>query len=222
VVKRASEEEEVSFLLLDLARIILDAGHAVDIPVQFTGVHIPHLELYFGMKDCSKLVFRDCYISKLDLDPDVSGTNLPRFVGCYVAELEGRASRRDLPVGVFDDECVFDKFTQAPDTTNAIGAMDLPLGGRVLLTVLRKVFMQSGRGRKENALHRGLDHQARRLVSPILRLLQAEKLISPYRRAGLDMTIWVPDRGKMARVAKIVTSPHTCNDPLLSKASDLS
>jgi hypothetical protein len=99
--------------------------------------------------------------------------------------------------------------------------MDLPLGEKVLLTVLKKIFIQSGSGRKENALLRGLDHNARRLVPAILRLLQSEGVISPYRRGGLDMTIWVPNRGQMRRVAKIIESPHTCSDPLLKKANQV-
>lgn len=222
VLKKATDQDELTFLVLDLARVTLDAGHKIEVPLQFRGIHIPSLELYQGMKDCSHLRFHDCYFSKVEVDPDVQGADLPRFEACYIDELEGRSSRRDLPQGVFDDACVFDKFSQAPDTTNAIGAMDLPLGARVLLTVLKKVYLQSGSGRKENALHRGLDHHGRRLVNPVLRLLQAEALVSPYRRAGLDMTIWTPDRAKMTRVAKIITSPNTCGDPLLVKAANLS
>lgn len=221
-LKRASEHEEVTFLVLDLARVTLDAGYSIEVPLQFSHIYIPSVELYQGMKDCSKLHFHDCYFSKIEVDPDVQGADLPRFRACYIDEVEGRSSRKDLPQGVFDDACVFEKFSQAPETTNAIGAMDLPLGARVLLTVLKKVYLQSGSGRKENALHRGLDHHGRRLVAPVLRLLQTEGLVSPYRRGGLDMTIWIPDRGRMGRVAKIITSPHTCGDPLLLKASNLS
>lgn len=91
-----------------------------------------------------------------------------------------------------------------------------------MLTILKKVYLQSGSGRKENALQRGLDHNSRRLVGPILRLLQTEGIVSRYKRAGLDMTIWVPDRSKASRVQKIITSPRTCNDPLLAKVQSIS
>ncbi len=222
-LKRASEYEDVTILVLDLARVTLDAGYPIEVPLAFSHIYIPSVELYQGIKDCSKLYFHDCYFSKMEIDPDVETAHLPRFSACYIDEVEGRSSRKDLPQGgAFDDACVFGKFSQAPETTNAIGAMDLPLGGRVLLTVLKKIYLQSGSGRKENALHRGLDHHARRLVSPILRLLQTEEIVSPYKRGGLDMTIWIPDRAKMTRVGKIITSPHTCGDSLLVKASNLS
>ena len=42
------------------------------------------------------------------------------------------------------------------------------LGVRVCLTVLKKLYEQRGAGRKENALHRGLDGHARRLVPDVL------------------------------------------------------
>ena len=219
---KASEDDEVTFLELDLARVTLDAGCPIAAPLQFQGIYIPSIELYEGMKDCSNLRFRDCYFSSIELDPDIKETELPRFQECYFGEVEGRASKRDLPQVVFDDTCVFDKFSESPETTKATGTMELPLGTRVLLTVLKKVYLQSGSGRKEKALHRGLDHHARRLVAPVLRLLQTEGLITPYRRGGLDMTIWVPDRAKTPRVAKIITSPHSSGDPLIAKAGSLS
>ena len=220
-IARSAEHEELTFLRLDLARVSLDAGCEISEPMRFRGIYIPSIELYDGLKDCSNLSFSDCFFSRVELDPDVDAAQLPRFESCYFGEVEGRSSRNDLPKGTFDAGCEFEKFSEAPETTTAIGAMELPLGGRVLLTVLKKLFLQPGSGRKEKALHRGLDHHGRRLVEPILRLLQSEGLVSPYRRAGLDMAIWVPDRSKLPRVAKIITSPHMSGDSLLVKASNL-
>ena len=218
---RADEIEELTFLRLDVTRVIIEAGCSLEITLEFKDIFIPTFELYAGAKSCSALHFRDCYFSKIEFDPELDPQCLPRFYGCYVDEVEGRASRKDLPPGIFDNECVLEKFSEAPETTSAISAMDLPLGAKVLLTILKKIYVQSGAGRKENALHRGLDHHGRRLVDPVLRLLQSEGLTSPYRRGGLDMTIWVPDRTKASRVARIITSPRTCGDPLLEKASNL-
>lgn len=139
------------------------------------------------------------------------------FEDCYIDVLEGRSSRRDLPGKVFDNKCEFGWFSGAPESTNAISEMELHLGARVLLTILRKIYFQSGSGRKENALHRGPDHHGRRLVGAFLRLLKTEKIVTPYRRAGLDMTIWIPDRSQASRVTKLITSPRTCKAPLISK-----
>ena len=210
-----------AMLTLDLIQIAIERGADFDRPIQLRDVLIPSLELHQRIGNCSQLTLRDCYLSRLDLDPDVPADKLPHFDSCYFVQVEGRASRADLPPRVFDDTCEFEKFSDAPDTTNAIGGMDLPLGEKVLLTVLKKVFIQSGSGRRENALLRGLDHNARRLVPTILRLLQSEGVISPYRRGGIDMTIWIPDRGQMTRVARMIESPRTCGDSLLTKADQI-
>lgn len=221
VIRRAQELQDLTFLVLDLVRIAMELGCDIDGQVQLDNIYIPYLELLEKSGNCSRMHFRNCFFSTLAIDPDADAERLPRFDACYVDELEGRSSRKDLPAEVFDNACEFDKYSEAPDTTNAIGGMDLPVGARVLLTILKKIYLRKGSGRKENALQRGLDHHGRRLVGPVLKILQGEGVISPYRRAGLDMTIWIPDRTKTARVARIITPPRTCNDPLLQKASDL-
>jgi len=220
-IERTAGQRDLMFLVLNIARVMLEADCAIENPMRFEGIFIPTIELFEGMRDCSRLHFHDCYFTKVELDPDVDPRHAPRFFACYVGELDGRSSAGDLPAGVFDKDCEIEGFVDAPTTTDAIAGMDLPIGGRVLLSVLKKLYMQSGSGRKESALHRGLDHRARRAVAPVLRLLQREGLISPYRRSGVDTTIWVPDRAQLARVARIVASPHTCNDGLLTAASEL-
>lgn len=214
----ASGDVGNSVLTLDLVQIAIERGANFDAAIQVRDVLIPMLELHPRIGNCRHLTFRDCYFSKLDIDPAVPADMLPHFDSCYFVQVDGRASRTDLPECAFADTCEFERFSDAPETTDAIRAMDLPLGEKVMLTILKKVFIQSGSGRKENALLRGLEHNARRLVPDVLRLLQSEGIISPYRRGGLDMTIWVPDRGQMTRVAKIIESPRTCGDPLLWQA----
>lgn len=80
-------------------------------------------------------------------------------------------SKEDLPSEVFDDDCDFEEFSDA--RTNAdIFELQLPEGTKVLLTVLKKLFMQRGSGRRESAFTRGLDHRARRLVPDVLDLIK--------------------------------------------------
>lgn len=218
-ISKASGTDGVALLSFDLVSIAIDLGVQFEECVQIRDILIPILELHAGIGDCSNLTFQDCYFSRVDLDQELSASKMPRFESCYFVQIDGRSSRADLPVNAFSETCEFENFSDAPDTTAAIGAMDLPVSERVLLTVLKKIFVQSGSGRKENALLRGLDHNARRLVPSVLRLLQGEGMIAPYRRGGVNMTIWVPDRTQRARVARIIESPHTCGDSLLAKAS---
>jgi hypothetical protein len=97
--------------------------------------------------------------------------------------------------------------------------LQLPLGVRVLVTVLKKLFERKGRGRRENALYRGLDYRAKRLVPEVLQLLKANAIAFPCRR-GVE-TIWLPDRSARARAGKIVASPSVKADSLVLAAAKL-
>jgi hypothetical protein len=144
---------------------------------------------------------------------------LPRFIGCFVLELDGRVSERDLPPGTFDGDCTFDMFADRAESTDAILDLDMPLGAKVVLTILRKVYLQRGSGRRETALRRGLDVTGQRLVPGALRLLKSEGLITSYPRR--NVRVWQPVRTHSARVGLMVTAPATSRDPLLSRAAEL-
>ncbi len=220
-IRKALLVEEFSSLVLDLVRVSMECGIDIETPIRLNDLFVPFLELSAEVRNVSNLTFSECLFSYLAIDHEVQSANLPQFISCYIDEVEGRSSVNDLPKGVFDKGCEFGRFVDAPETTTAIVATDLPAGARVLLTVLKKLYARSGSGRKENALHRGLDHHSRRLVGSVLRLLQSEGIIAPYKRGGMEMNIWIPDRSKMRRVQKLITSPRTCGDELIQKASNL-
>ncbi len=218
---RANKLEDVGSLLFDLVRLMNLRTCAIEIDLVVNGLAVDEIELSPLTGDMARVGFRDCYFGKLLVDPELDPKLLPRFASCYFGDVDGRASEKDLPAAVFDEDCEFGKFSEKPETTDAIQGMSLPVGTIVMLTVLKKVFFQSGSGRKENALHRGLDHQARRLVPAVLHLLQKEGLISPYKRAGLSMKIWHPDRTQRGRVGRIIASPRTTDDPLVSASANI-
>jgi hypothetical protein len=220
VLRKVADASDARVLLLDLVSLAMDMDCKIESQLLLRDLFVPSLELSGATNDYSGLKFQRCLFGHLALDADVVAERLPRFEGCYIDELEGRASLRDLPKDVFNSECEIQRYSEAPETTDSITSMDLPLGCRVLLTVLRKIYLRAGSGRRENALHRGLDHHARRLVPQVLRILQSEGLIAPYKRSG-DMTVWVPDRTQAARVNKIIASPRTCGDGILVKVADL-
>ena len=204
----------------DIVQLLMETNFNIQKEIVLTGLLISEFEFDVTNGDLSKLRFRDCFFSRVDLDPEINSDRIPSFQECYVDELEGRVSRDDLPSDKFDKECVIENFTQTAETTSKILILDLPLGIRVCITVLKKLYEQSGSGRKENALHRGLDHRARRLVSDVLHVLQSEGLAIPDKTRG--MTIWRPDRGKRARVGRMISAPTIASDPVLTKCSNFS
>jgi len=217
-ITRATKSNASNVLMCDVVRVAMELTCDCLTPITVQNVLVNELVLDAPFGKCGNVHFRDSFFGQLDLG-DFSPADAPRFEHCFIGNLSGRKSRDDLPAGVFDKECEFDQFQDPGDTNSAVLRLDLPLGVRVMLTMLRKLYQQSGSGRKETAFHRGLDHAARRLVPSVLDLLQREGLALRYKKS--DGTIWQPDRSKMARVGRIISSPHECDDALITAASDI-
>jgi hypothetical protein len=222
-IERACEQAN-NYLAADLVLAAIEAKHEIASAahekdaVYVKDVLIPEADFSADMTRAAGVHFQDCYFGELGLDPELDGGRLPRFHRCFIAALDGRVSTTDLPSGVFN-ECVFETFSMGAGTTNQVLDLQLPLGIRVLITVLKKLFERRGRGRKENALYRGLDYRAKKLVPDVLQLLRANAVASPCRR-GVE-TIWLPDRSARERAGKIVSSPSARDDPLVIAAAKL-
>ncbi len=126
---------------------------------------------------CNGLEIAEAYIDVLDLDEvrfdglamescaietlrlgELGSTGLS-MRKCLFGRVEGVSSMRGLPEWIA--EASVDTFDDA-HTNAAILKLDLPVPVRVLLTIIRKLFVQKGSGRKESALHRGLDGASER------------------------------------------------------------
>lgn len=218
-VEYARVNSAPEILILDSVLIFNENTWKVLNQTTITGSFISKLEFDLDTPNISKLVFRDCYVSHISLADELLKSNLPKFVSCYVGEIEGRLSIQDIPKGIFDDDCVIDSFLGSGKTTKALIGSDLPMGVRVLMTILKKLYQQSGSGRKEKALVSGLDHHARRLVADVLKIAQSESLAMPYKRGKLSL--WLPNRNLIGRAAKIISAPTECGDPAVKKCKDI-
>ena len=207
-----------SYMIVDLVRLALSADIGLERSIALEGLVIPELDLGGRDADLSGVRFIDCLFSRVGLDSSRDATKWPTFRACVVEALEGRVSRHDLPVETFDEECVIETFVESAETTASVLTLDLPLGTRVCLTVLKKIYEQSGSGRRENALYRGMDHRARRLVPNVLQVLQSEKLIIPYRRKG--DRIWLAGRDRR-RAARIIAAPTGGTDSVLKRCENI-
>ncbi|MEW5914642.1 MAG: NACHT domain-containing protein [Thermodesulfobacteriota bacterium] len=203
----------------DIARLAIECGYILTDSMHIRGAYIPELEFSTRLSDASRLTFEDCFFSKIGIDSDVDSSCLPHFKSCFIDEIDGRVSRSDLPKEVFDNNCFIESFATPASTTDAMLALEIPLGTRVALTILKKLYQQRGAGRKENGLFRGLDHRARRLVPGALQLIAREGFASPYKRG--EETIWIPNRKLMRRAGRIIAAPHTRDDRLLQEAATL-
>lgn len=193
---------ESDYLAYDLVRCALLLGTSLQGSRCVVDVAADALELSTNMGVLRGLTFRDCYFSRVSVDPGVLVEEIPLFEECYIGELEAPEWGRNLPEGRFAASTVVDQRSSTAGTTDAILNLDLPVGVRVLMTILRKLYIQRGRGRKEGALYRGLGHREQRFVGDVLSVVKSAELALPSRLGGT--VVWLPDRSKMARVGRIL------------------
>ena len=206
-------------LIADLVRISMSRGESIANKMYVRNVLVDELELAKTDPDLSNLEFQRCYFQSVKLElTSIIVARLPRFRDCFISEIQGPIAKNQLPSN-FETDCYVESFSDQPETINAILKLDLPLGTRVLMTILRKLYMQSGRGRRHGAFVRGLDQQGKQMVPRILAALHQEGFAVVIKRGEYE--IWLPDRSKRVRASKIIMEPNTCGDPLINKVGRL-
>lgn len=189
-------------------------GYDVERDIVIKDVWIPEWPFYVFDADLSRVILEGCVITHLEI-PDAAGlSRLPRFHRCDIAQVTGCSRERDLPDDRFVD-CEFAEFEDAALTTSALLDLDLPLGVRVGLTILKKLYRQSGSGRRENALYRGLDQESKRIVPEVLDILRRYGLTTRVRQGNYN--IWLPtkDSDARARALELLDRPTTTSAPVL-------
>nr|WP_164933303.1 NACHT domain-containing protein [Corallococcus coralloides] len=217
--QRAAESAGWDIAALDLIR----TGYEVGAPrlsgkMYITEAFVSSFELHEEETVWTGIEFQDCIFGRLTVPPETDLEACPRFVRCHFGIVDGLNEKDGLPEGIFEN-CTCDAFEQKVHTTVGLLNLSIPLGSRVLLTILKKLYMQRGTGRKESALYRGLDHRARRLVPDILSLLVSEGLVVKAR--GGEQVVWLPERSHSGHIRRILASPETTTDPLVLKAGQI-
>ena len=210
--RKAAADSEQGYLASDVVRIVAAMGGSLtDGTVVFlSGLWLDEIELDDPGLDLSGAGFQDCVFEVLDIPRDGTPEHgLPHFRRSHFGMVEGRTSARDLPADRFL-ECTFDSFAESGDTTSQLLSTSLPIGQRVGLTILRKLYMQRGSGRKENAFLRGLGQAEQMRVSQVLDTLRKHGL-AVRSQVGRER-VWIPARRATARVHKMIEGPTTCED----------
>ncbi|MGB5106556.1 MAG: NACHT domain-containing protein [Candidatus Zixiibacteriota bacterium] len=208
-------------LCADLLLVLMARGENYDgPPLYLSSISLEELRVDSPELDLAPIEFQDSVIGILEIGFDVGAERLPNFLRCYLARVEGRTGERDMPVGKFPDT-TFGEFENKAETTNAILALTLPLSTKVMLTILKKIYVQSGRGRRESALFRGLEPRAQQLVQPVLALLRKEELVVKTKQG--DDIVWLPTRTGDARrrALRILSSPTLSQDSALVQSREI-
>lgn len=160
------------------------------------------------------LTFQNCIIEELILGPDTYRQSV-RFKCCDFGRVFGSTSKDSLPNNLFDAECSFQTFDTFPNN-NSIIKSDLPGSLRALLTVLRKIYIQPGSGRRLSALYRGItDAGVSKHINSIINILTSEKIIV------IDNQTAHPIRRQQERIDTIFAAPKLSQDIIVQRAKEL-
>lgn len=204
--------QDVEGLRADLLRLLFLMGLSSPQRITIENVHIPTLAITEGC-DASNVTFEGCIIDTLDLEEMQSADSLPMLIRCSVDTVTGVAGIDEFAKAKITGS-EFEHFPDSSATSAAILKLNLSDRRRVTLTVLRKIFAQGGRARKEGALYRGSMTMAQRALIPeILRFLQSENAIRHVRRRDTDL--WEANRAFASRVRAILDQPTQSRDRLL-------
>ncbi|MGW0933229.1 NACHT domain-containing protein [Streptomyces sp. NPDC002644] len=213
-----AQRNDLDTLTADSARLALSLGIPVHGSFNADQVLIPHLEFYEGFGDLSGIQFSHCGIETLVLDGEIDARNMPRFEGCWFERVIGRFSQEDLPAAAFS-ACTFGEFLDSFERNADVLRSSLPAGVRVMVTLLRKLYLQRGSGRAEGALVRGMEQASRELVPACLDIIRKENLATSIRLNG--RIVWLPSRSAQKRVNAFVSAPRGSGDPLFGMANRL-
>ena len=162
----------------------------------------------------SNLTLDDCLIQKVRFDSNESAIE---YKNCSIIRIEGIGNERALPASVFTG-CEIQEFDNRHTNTAILGS-ELPSSIKVLLVIVRKLFLQRGSGRAESALYRGIDGALLGQVSLVLDLLKSESIV--YSHDANRRTIWHGNRTHRVRMLKILEGDTNGDDPLMKAVAKL-
>lgn len=161
------------------------------------------------------LIVRDSWVNELDLS-DVDELPTVRVESSVIARVRGVAEPAGLPEWVSGCEVI--EYDETPTNAAILRTTSIPLEARVLMVVLRKLFLQRGAARKESALFRGLDQAGQACVPHVLDLLEAEDMVFSLPIGG--ERVWHPRRAQQGRVRALLASGAAGDDPLMRRLVD--
>jgi hypothetical protein len=164
----------------------------------------------------SLITFYQCIINKIEIAHSINDVNLqntPRFLDCIIDQIDGAISKQDIPEEMLCGTTSVERFAGFTATNDAVMKSTLQPSVKVMLTILRKLFMQRGSGRQFSALRRGLPVNLLKYVDPIIALVKANGMAD---EVYVDRRIiLVPNRTRTNDALGIINGPNTSNHPLI-------
>lgn len=199
-------------LLMAASRLGLALDHAA---VTIGGLDIEEISISDDTLVLSHATLEGCYVGRLLYSKPDSSVHRPAFRRCAFESVEGAVGLPDLDGTLFSSDCEFDRFESSVATNTDIRSLPIPLGVRVGLTMLRKLFLQRGHGRRESALLRGLGGKEREIAGRVLQVIRRERVASTL--GGKLSEVWLPNRSMRSEVLAALANPHNMDRPLIKE-----
>jgi hypothetical protein len=208
-------------LAADILKLISSGGFAEPkekISINIEGVIFDNLDFEDCYIDLSGVTLEDSMISNLYFPSSLERDHrFPQFMNCDIDHVEGRLGESGLLKEKFRD-VIFGSFSELPATNSAIlNDAALEIGLKALIVVLRKLFVQKGSGRKENAFYRGIPGISHGIIDQVLNLLKTTDYAARIKTGGAE-PFWVPNRRMGGRVGLILTAPKMSSEAIVSAA----
>lgn len=222
-LRQASQQSGLATTSADLISILVDhqVGYS-GVPFSLQDADFDKIVLDPEL-DFSGLTFTQCAITTVDLGRSTAvqeARNFAHFHDCVIDRLEGATSEKDVPAGVLTGSTSVENYSIFTATNDAVMRSKLPDGVKVLLTILRKLFMKSGNGRQYNALRRGLPSNLLGYVYQVVTIIKAESFAINVNVAN-NRKILIPIRSRSAEALAVINGPNTSTHPLMVKVKEL-
>lgn len=173
--------------------------------------------LSFEGKEIHELVILNSIIDRLDLTNSkiVESVEIRKSI---ISTIYGVSSRSSIPAQFCDCEV---KQFELLATNTLVKRARLSNSQKILVEMIRKLFFQPGKGRKEGTLLRETAGSSYKKISQsILSELINEKLVKIV--SGNEGDVYKPIRKETGRMTKMLTDLTLSKDPLWIKVSEMS
>lgn len=189
-----------SLLLTNLKRIDFKNLH-------ITEANLSHLS--FDSKDVCNFTLKNCFIETIDTTNSTFSGQV-QLADCLIVLIWGIPSESGLPKEF--NNCTVENF-QTLATVSRINRAKLSEAHKILVTIIKKTFFQPGRGRKEEALLRGLGtKEASKTSEKILNKLLEEDILKKHK--GDEGWIYSPVRKHAGRMQNMMSKLTASDDPV--------
>lgn len=215
---RTPKQDRISDqLAADCLTVAVNIAIDLEVPsLDFRGIVIESAS--FGSFPLDEIVIKNIEIRNSTIREVAISTETKdgiRFNSCIISKLSGATDIEGISKNTFSSDCEIIEYDNMA-TNNAVLQLDIPPQIKALVTILRKLYKQSGAGRKITALSRGITQpDVLKYIDPIIHILERNKLVTIYNK------VVHPVRKQSSRVNKILSSPTISNDEIVLEVKSL-